>query len=408
MGSKYTTQSASGYAASPPSDDGSATEANKVKFSTIKQKLGDPVKTLADNMNSALVTALNMSARAVTASDSAAATDHDRVIQANTASIVITLADAATMAAGYTVSVSNQSAGNITVNLATATDTIDGVTNTTHTLGHKEVRRYIVNAAATGYILASGFRSHHYPPKHISGLTYSNNGSDATNDIDISSGTCRDATNAIDMALVATLTKRLDAGWAVGTNQGGLDTGSIGNSDYYIWLIARTDTGVVDVLFSLSSTAPTMPANYTMKRLIGWFKRVGGSIVAFDTYETEGGGLEMNWDAPTLDVDSSSLTTARLASAVKVPLDFSTTARLRVLLSDAGGGFVLIQCPDETDAAPSGSAAPGYTLNSTAGVGVAAQIDVRTSATGTIAARASAAMDSYRVVTIGFRWARRD
>ena len=114
----------------------------------------------------------------------------------------------------------------------------------------------------------------------ISGLTYANNVADATNDLDIAVGEAMDATNIYWMTLASALTKQSDVAWAVGTNQGGLDTGVVGNSDYYIWLIARSDTGVVDVLFSLSSTAPTMPTGYDFKRLIGWFKRVGGTIVA--------------------------------------------------------------------------------------------------------------------------------
>jgi len=77
------------------------------------------------------------------------------------------------------------------------------------------------------------------------------------------------------MTLASGLTKRLDANWAVGTNQGGLDTGSIANTTYYVWLIQRSDTGVVDALFSLSSTSPTMPSNYDRKRLVGSFSRVG-------------------------------------------------------------------------------------------------------------------------------------
>jgi hypothetical protein len=166
----------------------------------------------------------------------------------------------------------------------------------------------------------------------ISGLTYSNNVSDATNDIDIAAGRAVDSTGT-DILVLTAITKQLDAAWAVGTNAGGLDTGSIGNSDYYIWLIKRVDTQVVDVLFSLSSTAPTMPSNYTLKRLIGWFKRVGATIVAFHTYETEGGGLEMNWDVPTVDVDlANTLTTARRTDAPKVPLNFSTIAQIRMTI----------------------------------------------------------------------------
>jgi hypothetical protein len=155
MGSKYTTQSSSGYNSSPPSDDGTTSEANKVKWATTKTKLADPIKTLADAINSQLVTALDTSARAVSAGDSAAATDHWRTIQVNTPSVTITLSAATTMAAGYIVDVANQSSGSITVALASATDTIDTVTNTTHSISAKETRRYIVNATATGYITAS-------------------------------------------------------------------------------------------------------------------------------------------------------------------------------------------------------------------------------------------------------------
>jgi hypothetical protein len=152
MGSKYSSQAVSGFDSSPPVDDGSATEANKVKWSTIKNKLASPLKTHAEAINTALVTALDQSCRTVSANDAAAASDHDRTIQVTTSSVTITLADATTMAAGYVVSVANMSNGAITVALATATDTIDTVTNATQTIEAKEVKTYIVNTAAVGYI----------------------------------------------------------------------------------------------------------------------------------------------------------------------------------------------------------------------------------------------------------------
>jgi hypothetical protein len=155
LGTKFDGVSISGFNSSPPADDGSTADSNKVKWSTIKTKLADPIKTAAESLSSELVTALDQSCRAVSASDSAAASDHDRTIQVNTSSVTITLADAATMAAGYIVSVANQSAGDITVALATSTDTIDSVTNATQTISAKEVRTYIVNSAATGYLTKS-------------------------------------------------------------------------------------------------------------------------------------------------------------------------------------------------------------------------------------------------------------
>ncbi len=245
----------------------------------------------------------------------------------------------------------------------------------------------------------------------IAGFTYANNAGDVTNDIDITSGECTDSAAGLQMLTTTTLVKRSDAAWAVGTNQGALDTGTVGNSDYYIWVIARPDTGVVDFLFSLSSTAPTMPANYTLKRLIGWFKRSGGAIVLFTTYETAGGGLRYLWSAPTLDVNlANTLTTARRTDAVRVPLNIATSALLNVTLVDAGAGFdVFIDCPDMADVAPGNSTtAPLATFRSVAAGTAAGQIEVYTSSTGTIAARASiATVDQYSVSTLGFTWSRR-
>lgn len=249
------------------------------------------------------------------------------------------------------------------------------------------------------------------PRGSIDGLTYANAAGDPTNDITVAVGGAMDSTNVKQIVLSAAITKRLDAAWAVGTNQGGLDTGSIADTDYYIWLIYRSDTAVTDVLFSASGTAPTMPANYNYKRLIGWFKRVSAAIVLFHTYETEGGGIELTWDSPTLDIDlANTLTTSRRTDAVKVPLNFSTIAHLNVVMGDGSAGFIAwVCCPDQTDAAPNLSAAPLFNvLETTTAVGPGQQMFVRTDATGKIAARASiATVDVYKVSTMGFRWSRR-
>ena len=44
---------------------------------------------------------------------------------------------------------------------------------------------------------------------------------------------------------------------------------AIANTDYYVYLIKRVDTDVVDAIFSASATAPTLPTNYTLFRRIG-------------------------------------------------------------------------------------------------------------------------------------------
>lgn len=61
------------------------------------------------------------------------------------------------------------------------------------------------------------------------------------------------------------------------TGAGGLDTGAIAVSTWYsIWRIGKTD-GTRSFLFSLSSTAPTMPSGYTLKARIGWFRTDGSA-----------------------------------------------------------------------------------------------------------------------------------
>ena len=179
----------------------------------------------------------------------------------------------------------NGSAGNISIGLPTALvftgktiqdGTFNDPTIDDATLTDVNIDRGTIDDVTIGVITAALLRG------HLHGLTLSNNVTDATNDIDIALGTTAsdDAIPTL-MILASAITKRLDAGWAVGTNQGGLDTGSIANTTYHVFVIRRPDTGVVDVLFSTSAASPTMPTNYTQKRRIGSIIRSGGVIRPF-------------------------------------------------------------------------------------------------------------------------------
>lgn len=119
-----------------------------------------------------------------------------------------------------------------------------------------------------------------YPPGHLYGLTLSNNSVDATNDLDIASGTCRDSTNQYNMDLVA-MTKRLDATWSAGNGNGMRDTGAIANGTWHIFVIKDIVNEIVDVLASLSPTAPTLPVGYTVFRRIGSIPRVSATLIPF-------------------------------------------------------------------------------------------------------------------------------
>lgn len=212
---------------------------------------------------------------------------------------------------------------------------------------------------------------------HHGGLKLSN-GTDATNDIDIAAGEATDSTGAALMRLASSLTKQLDAAWAVGTNQGGLDTGAIANDVYHIWLIRRSDTGVVDALFSASATSPTMPTNYDQKRRIGSVIRSAGAILAFSQF-----GYEFLLKVPVLDVDASDPGTSSVLRALTVPDGVKVIAIVDVGLIDATSTVDVafyVSSPDQTDTA-AGSAA--YTLRivspgTTDDVTQASQILVRT------------------------------
>lgn len=163
--------------------------------------------------------------------------------------------------------------------------------------------------------LETGYSATHADLKgYIYGLTLSNNVTDPTNDIDIAVGRATDSDNNEMMVLSSALTKRLDATWAVGTNQGGLDTGTVANATYHVWLIERTDTGVVDVLFSTSATAPTMPTNYDRKRRIGSIVRGASAINRF----VQDGDLFL-YDTPVLDVSATNPGTSAVTQALTVP-----------------------------------------------------------------------------------------
>ena len=251
------------------------------------------------------------------------------------------------------------------------------------------------------------------PRLAIQGLTYQVNGTDATNDIDIAVGGAMDATSTRMMVLDSALTKKIDAAWAVGNNQGGLDTGSASDTDYYIWLINRSDTNVTDVLFSASATSPTMPTDYNYKRLIGWFKRVSSANVAFITFETSGGGLNFLWASPTIDINlASTLTTSRRTDAIKVPLGVPVRATINVgIQNSTTPTYVWVYSPNQADLAPGSTTSPTAPLLNIAYLAssnnFSVQLHIWTDTSGQIAARASALVAQYAVATIGFEWARR-
>lgn len=234
-------------------------------------------------------------------------------------------------------------------------------------------------------------------PGFLYGMELSNNGVDAANDFNVAAGFAN-ATQATPsmMKLTASITKRLDAVWSVGTNGGCLDAGVVGNSVYHIFAIHRPDTEVTDILASLSPTAPTLPANYTMSRRIGSLIRVAGAILQFSQR-----GDEFLLENPPLDYNGTQ-TTAGTNRAVTVPTGVVVDAKIRVRANNATTWFVLVTSPAVDDLPPSNTDAPLHDLGGSGGVGDRSTLCVRTNTNGEIRTRGSTAIDNIVISTIGW------
>lgn len=235
---------------------------------------------------------------------------------------------------------------------------------------------------------------------YLAGLTVSNNGADAVNDLDIAVGVAMDSTQSRLLLLSAGLTKQLDALWVVGTNKGGLDTGVIADTSYHVYLIQRVDTGVVDVIFSASAAAPTLPANYTLFRRIGSLTRSAGAVIAFTQLGDE-------FLLTTVVASSSTVnpgTNAVLAVMTKVPtgVKMRVLANLRVNDTTPASAVVLVTSPDQTDTVPSVSLFT--TIGSADHKEADVPIQVRTDTSARVRFRASASDANVlvRFMTVGW------
>lgn len=191
-----------------------------------------------------------------------------------TAAATLSLTAAATLGANWWCEVQAAN-GSVTVD-PNAAETIDGATTAIIQTG--QIARISCDGTSFATEIVGNPLSGPQLQGYLIGLGLSTNAADPANDIDIAVGSAAsDASPYHLMQLSAPITKRIDAAWAPGTNQGGLDTGTVAASGTYsIFEIQRSDTLAVDSIITLSSTGPLMPANYDRKRLIGSLVRTGG------------------------------------------------------------------------------------------------------------------------------------
>lgn len=199
-------------------------------------------------------------------------------------------------------------------------------------------------------------------PGYLSGLTLSAAGGTAT--FGVAAGVGTDSGNAAMMLLSSAFTKNTNA-WVVGSGNGALDTSAIAiNTWYHVFLMRRTDTGVVDICISLSTSACTtggaIPSAYTQFRRIGSMKTDASSQwIKFIQV-----GDKFLWAAPPLDINVSNLgTSAATQTLSSVPTGIEVEALLNVGYSNASIGTAIYLSPlSVNDQAPSNTVAPGASL----------------------------------------------
>jgi hypothetical protein len=229
---------------------------------------------------------------------------------------------------------------------------------------------------------------------YIFGLTLSTAGSSAT--FSVAAGVAVDSNNGELMTLGSSISKTTSA-WAVGSGNGGLDTGAIATSTWYhVHQIKRVDTGVVDVLISLSASSPTMPANYTKSRRIGAVRTNGSSQWVLFTQT----GDEFIWAVSSGDVNTT-VGTGNTSFTLTVPP--STIAKFRAFTTHASSASgLLITSPQETSPvwnSPVGSVSiimPASTNNA------AGQFAIQTNSSSQINALAPFATTTIQISTYGW------
>lgn len=171
----------------------------------------------------------------------------------------------------------------------------------------------------------------------------------------VAAGQATDSTNLFNIILSSAISKTTGS-WAAGTGAGALDTGSTTNTTWYhAFLIKNPSNGFVDVLTSLSPTAPTLPTGYTLFRRLGGMKTNGsGQWTPFIQ-----DGDRFTWLSAPADVNATNPGTSAVTRALSTPLGVRCEAIIYVIFSAVAPtdnpSAILITDLSITDVAPSAS-----------------------------------------------------
>ena len=250
--------------------------------------------------------------------------------------------------------------------------------------------RYTIYYNGTNWVLTNPTISITYIKQPI---ILSNNVTNPNTQIDFASGNFEfsDKTN---FATFTAITKRLDANWVVGTNQGGLDTGSKQiNTPYYAYAIYNPTTTVSDVVFSANNTSPTLPSGFTKYRYIGALRTDGAGNILQGIWNKDG---YFEYNTPIIE-PIGSMTTSRVPGTLTVKPN--SRALINVVYSSTlpAGTISSLYLSDLNKADNSIERLSANIQYKTSG-----EFQVQTNSSAQIGTRTSNANNTIQISTIGF------
>lgn len=403
MGDPYTSVSVSGYNSNPPSDDGSQTEANRVKWSTIKSKLPDPLKTAIEAVNANLLTAFakvvgGAGITTTAISYTVQTSDHGKLVVATASGITITTPDATSVGAPFVFAFSNDSSGDITLD-GNGSQTIDGDASVTVPSGKGGV---IFTDGSNWRFAGRGWEISVLPPGHLFGLGLSN-AADTANDITVAAGRCRDSSNTVDLIISSALTKQIDASFVVGNNQGGRSSSGLSDTTWHVFVIGKALGASADILFHDGvDPSAALPADYLYYRRIGSIIRASSAIRQFIQV-----GDHFMWSPIIDETVGTAFDNTQRNYALTVPAGVSVLADVYVwgAISGSVASFVTGH-PSITLASPTNSA--GAPTAAVTGVSNVSNLPAqsrhlcRTNTSAQIAVRANGTCTGYDIYTYGY------
>lgn len=177
------------------------------------------------------------------------------------------------------------------------------------------------------------------------GATLSNDAALPNTVLDIAAGQVASDDNTTMMILSAF--KKTLGSWQAGTGNGALDAGVLSPSTWYnVFVIENTTGSVVDILMSVSATAPTLPSGYTKKRRIGSIAtNASSNINAFVQ-----NGDQFLWPTPFFDIPGTSVSNGLYA--LSTPFGVIVNALLYGETT-GNGPAIIINSPSQNAETPS-------------------------------------------------------